>query len=292
MPRPRSLTSLCAAAAALLLAPMAFADVVTLVCDRDNTLIEDASEVNSNGAGDGFFVGRINLGTLRRGVVRFNLGSIPAGSTITDVRLTMSMTQTNTLTHPVSLHRCLADWGEGTSSSTGGLGAPATPGDATWQHRFFPGVLWAAEGGDYTPVASATTPVTAVGFYTWSSPAMVADAQTWLVGGSSVNFGWVVVGDESGGRTAKKFGSREAPLQADWPRLEVTYSPPSTGCPVDWDDNTQVQPSDVAAFVTDWFTSLTQGTLQGDFDGNQAVEPADVATFVGEWFAAVTSGAC
>lgn len=61
-------------------------------------------------------------------------------------------------------------------------------------------------------------------------------------------------------------------------------------CPADFDGNGQVQPSDVALFVSTWFTGLQAGTLAGDFDGNGAVEPADVAAFVTAWFAALTSG--
>lgn len=64
--------------------------------------------------------------------------------------------------------------------------------------------------------------------------------------------------------------------------------PPS--CPADFDQNGQVQPADIAAFVNAWFASLSGGTLAGDFDHNGAVEPADVAAFVSAWFAAVSAG--
>ena len=50
----------------------------------------------------------------------------------------------------IELHKLLADWGEGTSQATGeeGQGAPATPNDATWRHRFFDTIFWTNEGGD------------------------------------------------------------------------------------------------------------------------------------------------
>lgn len=67
------------------------------------------------------------------------------------------------------------------------------------------------------------------------------------------------------------------------------YAPPEV-CPVDWDANQAVTPSDIAAFVRDWHVSLTQQTLAGDFDGNGLIEAADVAEFVATWFAAVEQG--
>lgn len=69
----------------------------------------------------------------------------------------------------------------------------------------------------------------------------------------------------------------------------VEVAPPPS-CPADFDQNGQVQPADVALFVSVWFTSVQNGTLAGDFDGNGATQPADVALFVSVWFAAVQSG--
>lgn len=63
-------------------------------------------------------------------------------------------------------------------------------------------------------------------------------------------------------------------------------------CPVDVDGNTLVEPSDIAAFVNIWFTSLSAGTLAGDYSLDGIVSPADVAQFVAEWFVTLTSGGC
>ena len=70
----------------------------------------------------------------------------------------------------------------------------------------------------------------------------------------------------------------------------LTVTPPR--CRVDWDSNGEVNPADVAAFVSAWISSLADGTLVADFDGNAAIEPADVATFVQAWFAALAGGPC
>lgn len=58
-----------------------------------------------------------------------------------------------------------------------------------------------------------------------------------------------------------------------------------TECVGDWDRNSVLTPSDVAAFVSTWFFSLQNpGNLDGDIDCNSQVVPSDVAYFVQKWF--------
>src|SRR3954454_5902591 len=113
------------------------AAIINLIPSEDNTLYEydPAEGDHSNGAGFHFFAGENGMGELRRGVLAFDIaGTIPAGSTITAVSLTMNMSMTPVSTaYTVELHKLLADWGEGTSHAPMGEGdgAPATPNDAT-----------------------------------------------------------------------------------------------------------------------------------------------------------------
>src|SRR5262245_35539492 len=179
----------------------ASADVVNLTPIADNTLYEDVTGALSNGAGTGMFAGKNGSGLIRRAVVAFDVaGALPAGATISSVTLTMNMSQTPAGNQNVSLHRLLADWGEGTSvaAGAGGGGAPSTSGDATWIHTFFNTSFWSAVGGDYAASPSATATVgSAIGPYVWASTAaMVADVQAWLNSPGS-NFGWAVVGNEA-----------------------------------------------------------------------------------------------
>lgn len=124
------------------------------------------------------------MGFLRRGVLAFDIaGSIPAGSTITAVSLSMNMSRTPFDTaRTVELHRLLANWGEGTSNADNeeGQGAPATINDATWRHRFYDTIFWPVQGGDFSATASASQAVGPIGQYTWSSAQMTADVQSWL----------------------------------------------------------------------------------------------------------------
>jgi len=112
---------------------------VTLHPTKDNTLYEDPKGSVSNGAGAHFFVGKTDLELTRRAVIAFDVAEgIPAGSTILSATLELYMSRTNSPTQPVTVHRLLADWGEGTSNApeNEGTGTRATTGSATWLHTF------------------------------------------------------------------------------------------------------------------------------------------------------------
>ena len=210
----------------------AFVLLLSLGPIKDNTLIEPQSpgSLNSNGAGPYFFAGKVGISggsTVRRGVISFDVASsIPAGSTIASVSLKLHLSQEQGGDQNVSLHRLLADWGEGTSSLAGGRGAPATQGDATWLHRFFDTLSWTTPGGDFTTSASATRVVSGLGFHTWGSTSgMVADVQSWL-DDPATSFGWILKGNESQPNTPKRFDSKENGTTANRPVLAVGYCPP------------------------------------------------------------------
>lgn len=204
----------------------ASSNIINITPTKDNTLYEydPAEGDHSNGAGLHFFAGENAMGELRRGVLAFDIaGTIPAGSTITAVSLTMNMSMTPAGTKTIELHTLLADWGEGTSHAPQGEGdgAPATPNDATWRHRFFDTIFWTNEGGDFSAIVSASQSVGGTGQYTWSSTQMVADVQAWVDNPAS-NFGWLVLGDETTIATAKRFDTRES---ASPPILTIQYTP-------------------------------------------------------------------
>lgn len=215
---------------------------------RDNTLFEEfaqqegCSASTSNGAGRYLFSGFTNSGLERRAVLRFDLGAIPPGSTITAATVTLHLNRVASGAAPddrFGLRRLIADWGEGTSDggSAEGGGGPATPNDATWCERFYQVSEWASLGGDFVSPASATIAVgtAAPASYVWDSTAdLVADVQSWVDAPES-NFGWILIQDllppplgspQGAVATARRFDSREG-LAAVQPRLEVTYVPPS-----------------------------------------------------------------
>jgi len=136
---------------------------ITLTADMDNTIFSEG-EI-SNGAGTSFFCGLTASGNKRRALLHFNLSSLPADAVIGTATLNLFV---NKITNgsglqPIEAHVLLANWGEGTSSGSGG-GAAATTNDATWSTRFTGTVSpWSTAGGDFTPAISGSVLVGATG---------------------------------------------------------------------------------------------------------------------------------
>lgn len=205
------------------------AATVSLPASKNNTLIFATDPANqvSGGASQFLFAGCTDDGVIHRGLIAFDLSSIPAGATVQSASLTLYFDRSIDINQlPVSLFRVTRDWGEGTSTSGGsgsgrggGMGAPATQNDATWLYTFYNAAnpssspTWTQPGaeGDYLTTPSATVQVQGAMFgvmpYTWSGSGVAADVQYWLDHPSS-NFGWLLKGDESGKDTVRRFESR------------------------------------------------------------------------------------
>lgn len=193
----------------------------------DNTLYEEADGLLSNGAGEYFFVGRTGQvsNSLRRGLIRFDVaGSLPTGAIIQSATLYLTASATKGGPQTIELHRVTADWGEGSSDANleEGKGISSTLGDATWIHTFYSSTLWTTPGGDFVITASASTTVDGAGAYNWSATDLVSDVQTWL-DTPATNYGWLLLGNESSGSTAKRFATHEN-MSADMhPVLVIDY---------------------------------------------------------------------
>ena len=274
--------TLAAASVCLGLSLDCLAETVELTSVKDNTLIQDPSLALSAGAGMSFYAGRVGTNggqTLRRGLLAFDIASaIPEGSVVTSVSLTLRCSKVPSGSGPqsIKLHRTLADWGEGTSVAFGGGGAPATPGDATWNHRFYPNVSWATPGGEFVASPSGAATVAGIGFYTWNStPEMIADVQAWLDDPSS-NFGWTVIGNEQTPQQVRRLETKES-IAAWRPKLVVEFEPPSSN-PADLNGDGVVNGADLAILLSAW-----GGSGPADLDGDGAVTGADLAILLGAW---------
>lgn len=199
----------------------------TLQAAADNTIFSE--NTNSNGAGQHLFTGRIAPPNtdVRRALLRFDLSTLPPGATIREARLRLVMNKTIAGATPVRVHRLTASWGEGSSDAFGeeGTGIAPAAGDATWLHREFSGTPWASPGGDFIQSASATTSVAGNGPHLWEGAGLVADVQRWI-DFPQENLGWILIGDESQGPTAKRFASRQHPSASDRPLLELVLDEP------------------------------------------------------------------
>jgi hypothetical protein len=198
---------------------------VGIPASADNTLYENLTGALSNGQGEWMFAGATGDTLLRRAVIRFNVAdSVPAGATIKSATLRLNMDKTISGATPVSVHKITTNWGEGASEASfnEGGGDTAQPGDATWLHGIYDTDLWTTPGGDYVGTASATTSVSGVAVYEWTSATMVADVQDWLDNPGN-DFGWILFGDETAPTTAKRFATRQNSTVAARPQLLVTY---------------------------------------------------------------------
>ena len=161
------------------------ADVVQLGASHDTTIYSE-SGAESNGAGDHVFAGRTRDGLTRRALLRFDVSSIPAGSTIKGVTLTLHLSRTRTENQTRDAPPPARGLGRGgVARSRGGRRRRAC---ADRRRHLDPPPLPERDLGERRAATSSPTRArrsvvgNETGFYTWSSAGMVADVQAWLDG--------------------------------------------------------------------------------------------------------------
>lgn len=191
---------------------------------EDTTLYSNAVQDNA-GATTSIRSGPTNTAGLRRALIRFNLSSIPAGSTITGVSLRLTVTNISggaSSTAASTLHRVTASWVEGNGFGSG-VGGQVVAGAASWSFRETATLAWTTPGGDFAATESASLELDDnTGNKTWASAGMIADVQAWL-DGAQPNHGWILIVDETLIADARGFNSAEAPTSQ--PLLTVDYTP-------------------------------------------------------------------
>ncbi len=208
---------------------------VNLLPSADTALFENAPD-NNLGAQDFMPIGRTFVPSLGRGLIRFDLSSIPSNASISSVslRITSVFGGGGGMT-PYGVHRMFTAWTEGGGvggpDAAGGVGAPAVAGEATWNEPKHLSGTWgspgAASGADYVTTASASVTVVALGNHTVSSAGLVADVQRWLTNNAS-NLGWLIKDqNESVDGSARRIASRESTTTSERPLLTVAYTVPA-----------------------------------------------------------------
>lgn len=241
----------------------AFADTVALQATADNTLYQDDFGAFSNGSGEHMFAGMTALQHLHRACVLFDVSSIPPGATINSATVTLHLTRSISDFQEVTLHRISASWGEGASVAPGreGGGADSAPGDATWQHRFYPTSFWSTPGGDFNPIVSATQMVDFIdGPFDWTGPVLVSDVQGW-VDGAATNHGWMIVGAEEVEASSKRFASRNNIDPGLRPVLTVNFTVPPPPCDGDYDGDLDADFADITFVLAHFNNPYTFGDV-------------------------------
>src|SRR6185295_11004379 len=160
---------------------------LTLIPSADTSLIEIAP-TNNNGGQAWLLSGKIQNDVYRvRALMKFDFSTLPTNATVLAAALKVEVTRQpgdGLANSPFGLHRMLRPWGEGNKVATTvpGQGLPATDGEATWRHAFFPTNEWtipgAASGVDFSDIESSFQFVYGTGQSPYrfeSTPELVAD---------------------------------------------------------------------------------------------------------------------
>jgi len=205
---------------------VSFAQTSTLTSIKDATLIQEITPELATGSSEFIFVGRIQRDlAIRRGLVQFDLSTIPANATIQSVVLKLFVVKGRADTMDLKVHRVTNSWGEGASNSFGGAGGAATPNDATWVSRFFGTALkWTSQGGDFLSTISASTILSEDGnvSYEITDAPLVNDVIFWL-NNPSLNHGWLLEDDTA--LSAKAIASKQNANATIRPQLIIQWTP-------------------------------------------------------------------
>lgn len=202
-------------------------DLVQLQPDASSGLdlyISQQSPANNHGVVTFFQVGKSsNLDA--KGLLRFDLASIPSNATIISASISLKTTlQGNTNAVNIGIHRSLVQWFEG--NQMGGLPPSTGVNGSTWNYRNHNGsIAWAggaggAAGTEYAATATSTTSVSGAVGQRFNFD-VTADVQN-FVNGSQVNFGWWLV-SSGGANDFKSFLSSDSYFPEDRPRITINY---------------------------------------------------------------------
>ena len=180
--------------------PACFAGIPNGLLPSDDTYIK-GDQPSDNFGSDNKFEVRPDNGADRRGLVKFNLSSIPANATITSATLYL-YEQSNKASQTTSLYRVTSNWDENT---------------ATWQS-------WSTPGGDFDSSISYFT------FIPDRNNCMVtldvtSLVQSW-VNGTYLNHGLMLY--STGPNHIIPYASKEDSAASHQPKLDVLYTLPQT----------------------------------------------------------------
>jgi hypothetical protein len=176
------------------------ADATNVIASADTT-ISEGGEANAAWNADTMIVGRLTgngAEAVSRGLIRFDLSSLPSNIVVTSVTLTLSISRAHSFNPDNhAIHRLNSGWSESNATWE-------TSGTSAWLGGNFAELPDSTTlfGGDQSGVAvAATFP---------STPAMVSAVQTWLTNASQ-NFGWLLRNeDEETLGNSRRISSHEA----------------------------------------------------------------------------------
>lgn len=191
----------------------------------DTEIFEDAVS-NNYGTDTALRSGGSSTGKKWRGLIQFDVSSIPTTATIDSATLSLyCYSEPIPNDYYVDVYRGLTHWYEGAQNgATPGAGEDAS----TWSYRNYNGsVAWAggaggASGSDYGSSATAGTLITDVN--TWFDFDVLADVTAWVNNGVS-NYGlWLINRSGTTNNSRKLFYSSDYSSSTYRPKLVVNYT--------------------------------------------------------------------
>ncbi len=227
---------------------------VTVYTSKDNSPDEYYPTTNYGSCDRVFLTG--GTGTRGRGMFRFDLSSIPPGTTITSGTLYLYRIL-GTGSGNVNVHRIINDWTEGTAPCNGTVGMVSN-----WNQRAA-GTNWTTAGGDFDSNVEASTFVSTTTYttHTWDIKNLI---QNW-VNGVYPNNGLLIKHADESAYNQITFATREYTGTANDARLVITYNPSKvktwTGnVSTDWLEAANWSP----AGVPDYDTVIVPSSPSGD----------------------------
>src|SRR5437773_9483714 len=218
--------------------------MVTLPSAGDSWIDEGAQ--NTNKGTDGHMHVLSTVSKLRRGVIQFDLSSIPTCASVTSATLRMTIENAGNASRTYGAHRVTASW---------------TEGGVTWLRRNSTPTLWTSAVGECVAAPTDTVPTgtTKNVFLEWNVTPDVAA----YVSGAAGNFGWLVKDEaENVGKIEFLLRNREDG-DGPTPELVVTYTLTDTPACDDGSGCT----TNTCDFAGCHYTPVADGTECDDGDG-------------------------
>lgn len=227
-----------------------------------DTWIRNTSPTYNFGAGTVFRAGDVGIGTADRGLISFDISSIPPGAIITAATLKLyCVNEDSTTDFNVSVYRVLRAWGEGTGDNAGKV---ADTGESSWNDAEHDISAWGTAGcanttTDRAAVATDSIAITSpAAWYNWN---VLADVLAWH--GGAANEGLCVINDSEGSANSRKNFRSKDYLIAYRPILEVVFSLPPTIVSVIPNTGSELGGTSVTIAGTDFQSGATV-TFGGD----------------------------
>ncbi len=208
-------------------------------------------------------------GNIQRGMVRFDLSSVPAGTAITSAKLYLysyDAVQSKGSSGFYGVYRLTRDWSESASSWNQATGS----------------VAWTTPGGDFLAGPDATSakqPNASPCWYEWD----VTDAVQEMIDGPAANFGWVVKCTDEMLSMQERFYQSDTVNAEFRPKLVISDLPLFKQGDLNKDGSVNV--IDLLIMSKSWNKSQGDEGFdpRADIDGNGSVNVLDLLALARDW---------